>query len=181
MALGWQWIIGILTVLAVAGQALGQTGALSHSPAEVVERYLLLDSKGARLESISHEALSPYVSWKEEPVWGQVVVISDYRVPEDYKEWELVSMLEVVIPVQMAVLGSVYFDTAGFVPDATQKEVRFRVKAINNRWRIVEPILPPHVKQKRMVNFVRQAQLDEKEPMRRSTLTVLEEDLRKAR
>ncbi len=157
------------------------TGALSHSPTEVVKRYLSLDQKGARLDSLSFDTIAPYIAWRDEPAWGRVVVIQEFVVPEDYRQWDIVNQLEVVIPVRVRVLGSVYLETAGFVPGDESVEIRFRVKAIKNRWRIVEPMLPPHVGQRRMVSFVRQALIQETEPSKRSSLAALVEDLRKAK
>ena len=55
-------------------------------------------------------------------------------------------------------------ETAGFVQETETEEVRFRVKAVKNRWRIVEPMLPPHVGQQRMVNFVRESWVKETDP-----------------
>src|ERR1044072_581107 len=52
-----------------------QTGGLGRSPAEIVKKYFELDQKGAKLDSISFEALAPYRAWETEPVWGKVIVI----------------------------------------------------------------------------------------------------------
>jgi hypothetical protein len=170
-------------VLAVATPMYGlaQTGSLSNSPAEIVKRYLGLDKKGARLESMSVDAVLPYTSWKEEPLWGRAVVTQDFMVAEDYRQWEVVDRMEVVIPVTFHVIGLVYFETAGFVSEPGTEEVRFRVKAIKNRWKIVDPMLPPHVGQKRMVNFAREAWLKETDSTKREKLATLQEELRKAK
>jgi hypothetical protein len=108
-------------------------------------------------------------------------VTQDFVVAEDYREWEVVDRMEVVIPVTFHVIGLVYFETAGFVSEPGTEEVRFRVKAINNRWRIVDPMLPPHVSQKRMVNFAREAWLKETDSAKREKLATLQEELRKAK
>ena len=86
-----------------------------------------------------------------------------------------------MIPVTFQVLGSVYLENAGFVQEAGTEEVRFRVKAIKDRWRIVEPMLPPHVGQKRMVNVVREAWVKETDPAKRDRLGALQDELRKAK
>ena len=86
-----------------------------------------------------------------------------------------------MIPVSFQVIGSVYLETAGFVQGAVTEEVRFRVKAVNNRWRIVEPMLPPHVGQKRMVNVVREAWIKETDQAKRARLASLQEELRKVK
>ena len=171
-------LIGWLFVWNIAS---AQTGSLKHSPADVVKRSLALDSKGARLDAMSAETVASYTSWDEEPAWGHVVVTQSFVVAEQYRQWEIVDSLEVVIPVTFQVLGSVYWETAGFISGIETEEVRFRVKAIKNRWRIVEPMLPPHVGQKRMVNFVREAWVKETDPAKRDRLGSLQGELREAK
>ena len=171
----------LLALVLSAGDGLAQTGSLKHSPADVVTRYLTLDSKGARLDAMSVETVAIYTSWNEEPVWGHIVVTRGFVVAEQYRQWEVVDSLEVVIPVTFQVIGSVYLETAGFIQDVETEEVRFRVKAVKNRWRIVEPMLPPHVGQKRMVNFVREAWVKETDPAKRDRLGSLQGELREAK
>ncbi|MGH7216998.1 MAG: hypothetical protein ACREIG_07170 [Nitrospiraceae bacterium] len=167
--------------LVVASNASAQTGSLKHSPADVVKRYLALDYKGARLDAMSVETVASYVNWNEEPAWGHVVVTRSFVVAEQYRQWEIVDRFEIVVPVTFQVIGSVYLETAGFVEAAETEEVRFRVKAVKNRWKIVEPMFPPHVGQKRMVNFVREALLKETDPAKRDRLGALQDELRKAK
>jgi hypothetical protein len=171
----------LLVLMLSAGDGLAQTASIKHSPADVVKRYVTLDYKGARLDAMSIETVASYTSWNEEPAWGHVVVTRGFVVAEHYRQWEVIDRLEIVIPVTFQVIGSVYLETAGFVQDVETEEVRFRVKAVNNRWKIVEPMLPPHVGQKRMVNFVREALLKETDPAKRDRLGVLQEELRKAK
>jgi hypothetical protein len=171
-------LIGWLFVSSIAS---AQTASVKHSPADVVKRYVGLDYKGARLDAMSIETVASYTSWNEEPAWGHVVVTRGFVVAEHYRQWEVIDRLEIVIPVTFQVIGSVYLETAGFVQDVATEEIRFRVKAVNNRWKIIEPMLPPHVGQKRMVNFVREAWLKETDPTKRDRLGVLQDELRKAK
>ena len=171
----------LLALVLSAGDGLAQTASIKHSPADVVKRYVTLDYKGARLDAMSVETVASYTSWNEEPAWGHVVVTRGFVVAEHYRQWEVIDRLEIVIPVTFQVIGSVYLETAGFVQDVETEEVRFRVKAVNNRWKIVEPMLPPHVGQKRMVNFVREALLKETDPAKRDRLGALQDELRKAK
>lgn len=172
-------ILFVLFITSSDGQA--QTYALNHDPVEVVQKFVSLDQKGVRLESLSWETLKPYVHWKDEPAWGHVMVTGEYKVVDDIRQWEVVSMLEVVIPVEFQVLGAIYWETAGFLPEKQVERVKFRVKAVGGRWRIIEPLLPPHVGQKRMINYVRQAMLQETEPTHLATLTALRDELQKAK
>ena len=181
MRIGVAIFVGLIGWLVVASLTSAQTGLLQHSPAEVVKRYLTLDYKGARLDALSTDSVASYTTWEEEPAWGHIVVIRDYVVAEHYRQWEVINSLEVVIPVTFHVLGSVYMETAGFVEGAETEEIRFRVKAVKNRWRIVEPMFPPHVGQKRMVNLVREAWLKETDQPQRDRLGSLQDELRKAK
>ena len=179
-------VLATMTLLALLvgmewGGAWAQTGGLSHSPAEIVKKYFELDQKGAKLDSMSFEALAPYRSWDTEPLWGKVIVIREFSVAEHHRDWEVVNRLEVVIPVTFQVIGSVYLETAGFFPETSVEEIRVRVKSIKNRWRIIEPVLPPHVGQKRMINFVKEAWVKETEPAKRESLATLQSELRKAK
>ena len=173
--------MSLLLLWTDAGVTWAQSGGLSRSPAEIVKKYFELDQKGAKLDSMSYEALAPYRSWDTEPVWGRVVVIREFSVAEHHRDWEIVNQLEVLIPVTFQVIGSVYLETAGFLPEASVEEIHVRVKSVRNRWRIIEPVLPPHVGQKRMINFVREALVKETEPSKRESLTALQDELRKAK
>jgi hypothetical protein len=163
------------------GAAWAQTGGLSHSPAEIVKKYFELDQKGAKLDSMSFEALAPFRNWDTEPIWGKVVVIREFSVAEHHRDWEVVNRLEVVIPVTFQVIGSVYLETAGFLPETSVEQIRVRVKSVKNRWRIIEPMLPPHVGQKRMINYVKEAWVKETEPAKRESLATLQSELRKVK
>ena len=115
-----------LALSSVNGYA--QTNSISHSPAQVVEKYFALDNKGVRLDADSFESVAHLVDWKEEPVWGKVIVISGFTVPDDFRKWEIVNRLEVLVPVEFQVLGVMYMDSAGFVPEPGTEQVRVRVK-----------------------------------------------------
>jgi len=171
----------VLLVGMERGAAWAQTGGLTHSPAEIVQKYFELDQKGAKLDSMSYESLAPFRNWDTEPVWGKVIVIREFSVAEHHRDWEVINRLEVVIPVTFQVIGSVYLETAGFFPENSIEEIRVRVKSVKNRWRIVEPVLPPHVGQKRMINFVKEAWVKETEPAKRESLAALQSELRKAK
>jgi hypothetical protein len=110
--------------LAITNLASAQTASLKNSPADVVKRYLGLDHKGARLDAMSFETVASYTSWHDEPTWGHVVVTRGFVVAEQYRQWEVIDSLEVVIPVTFQVLGSVYMETAGFVQETETEESR---------------------------------------------------------
>jgi len=165
---------------AMVADGLAFTGDLKKDPANVVKAYLSLDMKGARLESMSWETLRPYVNWTRELSWGIVVVIENYEVIDEIKAWEVVNLLEVWIPVKFKVLGTMEWDEVVFKPEPHVEEVRFHVKAVGDRWRIIEPTLPPHVGQKRLIGYVRQAMIEETDGVKAARLTELRDSLRQA-
>jgi hypothetical protein len=171
----------ILSLAVGSNAQVTPSGSMKRSPAEVVKRYVLLDQKGARLDASSFDTVLPYIDWKEEPAWGRVVVVQETRVPEDYREWDILNNLEVVIPVTFHVLGAVYLGNASFIPEETIEEVRFHVKVVEGYWRIVFPIIPPHVGLKRMVSFAREAEVREQNETHRTELASLIDSLRKAK
>ena len=174
--------IAVLSLAMPASAQVEPSGTVTRSPAEIVKNYVRLDMKGARLDAMSFDALRPYIEWNEEPAWRSVVVIQDVDVPEDYRKWEIINNLEVVIPVTFHVRGSVHFDTAVFVPEEKTEEVRFHVKGVRNEWwRIVAPMVPPHIGLKRMLNFVREAELHEQDASQRAVLAALADSLRKSK
>jgi hypothetical protein len=171
----------LLGLILISTDGRAQTGALNKDPARILKKYLELDHKGARLNSMGWESQRPYVGWKEEPVWGQLVVVSGYEVIEDLDQWQVKDNLDVVIPVDYKVLGSLYLEKAVFLSDSHVDRIGFRVKAVNGLWRVVEPMIPPHVGQKRIMNYVKQAIVDETDRSRLDALTALRDDMRAIR
>jgi len=178
----WVSTLLALVLLAVAASSnaqLSPSGSMRRSPADVVKHYVRLDQKGARLDSASFDTVTPYIDWKEEPAWGRIVVVQQSTVSEDYRQWEIVNNLEVIIPVTFQIRGLVYLETAGFIPEDRTEEVRFHVKVVGGYWRILSPVIPPHVGLKRMVSFARDAAAHEPDDTRRTILKDLIESLRK--
>ena len=171
----------VLGLILISSDGRAQTGALTKDPSIILKKYLELDLKGARLSSFTWESQRPYVGWKEEPVWGQLVVVSSYEVIEEIGQWNVKDNLDVVIPVEYKVLGSLYLEKAVFLSEPRVDRIGFRVKAVNGMWRVVEPMIPPHVGQKRIMNYVKQAIVEETDRSRLAALTALRDDLRTVR
>jgi hypothetical protein len=169
----------LLGSIVIVSDGQAQTGALNKDPSILLKKYLDLDLKGARLNPLTWEAQKPYMAWKEETIWGHVVVITGYEVIEEIGQWDVKNNLDVVIPVEYKVVGSLYFEKAVFLPEPHVERIGFRLKAMNGLWRVVDPIVPPHVGQKRVINYVRQAMVEEKDPARLSALTALRDDVRR--
>lgn len=160
--------------------AVGLTGDLTNDPADVIKKYLSLDHRGARLTAPSYESVRPYVAWDEEPTWEHFVVIREFAVNDDVTQWNVVSSTEAVIPVTFQVLGIVDWETATFVPKPGEEVHAVRIRAVDNRWRMIEPMFPPHVGHKRVMNFVKDVALQERDDTRIRLLETLRADVEKA-
>lgn len=167
-------------MLLCSGKAWSLTGDLTNNPVLIVEKFISLDKRGARIEPFGWEGLKPYMGWEREPLWRRVIVIDDYEVSRDVSQWQVLNLQEVVIPVRFRVVGTMAWESATFRSGVDTERVEFRVKAVGNRWRIVEPMLPPHVGVTRLRKYVRQAILQESDPTKRERLIALREALEEA-
>ena len=158
--------------------AVSLTGDLINDPAKVVDKYLSLDKRGVRLTAQTYESVKPYVAWEqEEPVWNRFVVIRDYSISDDVTQWDVVSNTEALIPVTFQVLGVVHVETATFVPEPREERFSIRIRAVDNHWKLVSPVFPPHVGRSRLADFVKDAMLHETNDDRAETLRRLRDDL----
>jgi hypothetical protein len=160
---------------------LALTGDITHDPSKIVKKYLSLDSRGARLDAHSFEVLRPYISWKEEPAWGSVVVISKFEVVEDVTQWKIIGKLEAFIPVTYQVVGYMNWETASFYPESHSETQQFHIKEFQNRWKIVAPQIRPHVGRNRLIDYVRLERLNEQSERKKAALRRLEEQLAKVK
>lgn len=172
---------GFILVLVLVVPVLGKGSDLTSNPAETLEKYLSLDKKGARLEAEGFEVLKPYIHWSEEPAWGQVIIIKRFQVNHDTNDWEILNSLEAKIPVTFDIVGAMLLESATFVLEPRQEILYFRIQGIGDRWRIVEPMMLPHVGRKRAINFVRQALLGETDEVRIDRLQLLKQSLESAK
>ena len=174
-------IVLSIVIGAVIGSATSLNAFNRHiteDPTKTLHKYLSLDKKGARLETSSWQVVEPYVHWKEDFVWGQVVVISNFHIVEDVTQWEIVSGLEAKIPVVFDVLGTMHWESVTFVSDPHQESYLFHIKAVYDRWQIVHPQLPPHVGRQRLLDFVRWTELSESEAKRKALFASLHKQLK---
>jgi len=169
------WMFGVLAVGVNSLQAI--SGHITEDPTKILQKYLSLDKKGVRLEASSWQVVRPFVAWMEEPVWGHVVVISQFEVVDDVSQWEILDGLEAKIPVIFEVLGTMYWKNATFVYDPHRESQYFHIQAVQDRWQIIGPQLPPHVGRQRLIDFVRWTELNESDLERKALLNSLKQQL----
>jgi hypothetical protein len=169
-------MIGALAVSTTSSYAFNRN--IKEDPVKLLDKYLSLDKKGARLEAGSWQVVAPYVDWKEEVAWGHVVVISQFHIVDDVTQWEIVSGLEAKIPVVFDVVGTMHWESVTFVPDPHQESYLFHIKAVYDRWQIIHPQLPPHVGRQRLMDFVRWTELGEADASRKALFAILHKQLK---
>jgi hypothetical protein len=175
IAYGFFWLCSLNVFF--SNPALALTSDLTNDPAGIIKKYLSLDKRGVRLQALSYESVRSYVHWGEEPPWGQVVVIEDYTINDDVREWKIVSSTEAIIPVTFQVAGIMHWEAATFLSEPRKETIELRVKAVLNHWRIIAPMFPPHVGRKRLIDFVRSMILEEDDENRRDVLQRLRDSL----
>jgi hypothetical protein len=165
----------IISVFAPAGAF---NSHITEDPTRVLRKYLSLDQKGVRLDAASLEVMESYVAWQEEPAWGHVVVIADFQIEHDVTKWEIIDDLEAKIPVTFEVLGTMHWESVTFVSDSHQETHWFHIKAQYDRWQIADPLLPPHVGRRRLIDFVRWTELNEPEAKKKALFASLQKQLK---
>ncbi len=169
-------IISVLVLAVSTAQAFNRH--IKEDPIKILDKYLSLDKKGARLEAESWQVFKPYVEWEADVAWGQVVVISTFHIVDDVNEWEIINGLEAKIPVIFDILGVMHWESVTFLSDPHRESYMFHVKAVYDRWQIIHPQLPPHVGRQRLLDFVRWAELGETEEARKALFASLHEQLK---
>ncbi|MFC1477536.1 hypothetical protein ACFL6L_03610 [candidate division KSB1 bacterium] len=119
------------------------------SPKDIVIEYCRLDSGGARISSAGDKSIRQLYSWKFEPGWDSVIIISGFTVKEVYVRDD-----SAAIRVDYDVLG--ILGGHDWIPADTDdkiyaplmekgKTVNFRLIKTNNVWKINSPVVHPHV------------------------------------
>jgi hypothetical protein len=91
---------------------------------ELVSKYCRLDYEGARLDGQGWAKIEPLVSWKSNPEYAEINIISRYTVDPEFTE----SHGKYTVTVRYRLLGS-YNLVTGYVPEPpnTQQNVQYTV------------------------------------------------------
>ncbi len=180
-----RYILGLFFLIALCAVSTDVPRAfnshITEDPTRILKKYLSLDKKGVRLEASTWEVIRPFVAWTDEPAWGQVVVIAEFDVNENTLEWEILGDMEAKIPVTYEVLGSMNWELVTFLDDPHRETHMFHIKAVYDRWQIVGPELPPHVGRRRLMDFIRWAELQEQDEGRKIRFKRLREQLKSSK
>lgn len=110
----------------------------SIPPAEVVRAFCKLDFEGARLEAANYPKIAKLYSWKGEPGWDTALIVKSFRVKPVANNGNTASVI---------VEYTQYGELAGeeFHLKEGANAARFKLKKISGSWRIIAPVIPPHV------------------------------------
>lgn len=116
-------------------------GALELGPRAVVRQFCRLDALGVRASQQGAARIRDLESWPLEPAWDQIVLIKSYTVGPSRPLSSGVFAVEVRYEVVSRLTA------AGLEASAHEETVDFEVgsAAAGEAWRILSPLLPPHV------------------------------------
>jgi hypothetical protein len=128
----------------------GRDGA-KRKPADVVKEYCQLDLQGARLSGETWSRVAPLVGWEDEPGWDSAILASGYHVQSTTVRPDHASVI-----VVFRVLGSLE-DDKPFAPARKGKyeTISFHLERAGDSWKIVRPVIPPHVSLRSMMEHLR--------------------------
>lgn len=113
-------------------------GEYPSTPASVVRLYCDFDLKSGRISTDNFRKLPPVVTWKEEPGWDTVVVVSGYKMLSSKQTHD-----HAVVTVQWAVLG--HSEAENVTREKKSEVIAYQLKLLKGLWKIDSPVLPPHV------------------------------------
>jgi hypothetical protein len=131
-------------------------GEVLSSPEVAIEKYCKLDLEGVNLSSERAKKIFPFIYWpiggKVNPGWDFMVVVSNYSI----KRKATVRKFDhdvVQFEVSYDVLGLVHGGPE-FIEKSEKETIIIEAIKINNGWKIVNPILPPHVSIETAINHL---------------------------
>jgi len=144
-ALGWVFLLGLWISVCVgvaSRQDPPSARPVAHLPgtaSELLQAYCALDFDGARLSSTTFERVNSMVAWAQEPGWDAVKLVEGFTLGAPQASGNRIE-----IPVFYEVVG------AAEGPQVTRfgkqvETVKFELESAGGTWKIVGPIIPPHV------------------------------------
>ena len=121
------------------------------TPRGVVTEFCRLDANGARLSTAAYRKINPLVAWPEEPGWDTAVVIGGYETSKASFDGDGERATVVVSYEVLGVLsGERWYPLERIEPDSIfhrfiARQVTYTVEQNGNSWRLVGPVVHPHV------------------------------------
>jgi hypothetical protein len=157
-------LLVLVLVVSVSAAAQFRPSLPNAQPAKnTVREYCRLDYMGGRLAHDTWIRMQPLTTWKDNPDWHSVTVVSRYDMGDSSE-----SIHSARISVHYQVIGR-FAPGIGFTPDAASEDVDFRVKEVDGDWLIdsADPLVP-HVSRQRVIQWLQAALAREKDPGNRA-------------
>jgi hypothetical protein len=122
-------------------------------PEEVVKTYCRLDFEGARLGSSEFPEFGNLYSWEEEPGWDTAIIVKSFQVKSVKTNGNNATV--VVEYVQLGKMGETLTLRQG------DERINFKLKKSSGSWRIVAPVVAPHVSVLAMQHHIESLVADE--------------------
>src|SRR5512146_409465 len=136
------------------------------APRNVVREFCRLDYVGSRLAPETWSRMKPLTTWKANPDWRSLTVVSRYDMGDASESFHSAR-----ISVHYQVLGR-FEPGIGFTPEPAAQDVEFRLKETDGEWRIdsTEPPVTPHVSKARLVQWLQAALPKERDAANRAVM-----------
>jgi hypothetical protein len=142
---GWLCLLGLWISVGVGvavredPSAARSLANLPDSASQLLEAYCSLDFDGARLNSSTGKQVWSMVAWEHEPGWDAVKLVEGFTLGAPKASGNRIE-----IPVIYEVVGT------AVGPQVTRfgkelETVKFELESAGGSWKIVGPIIPPHV------------------------------------
>ncbi len=165
--------IALVTLLLYASASLAQLRASGLPKNEQVQiavrEFCRQDFVGARLSPEGWSRVKPLTTWKDNPAWKTFHVVSRYE------QTSLSAGLHSArVGVKYMVLGRFELG-AGYSPAPESEDVEFRLKEVDDEWRIDETtpdMLEPHISRQSALQWLQQKQKTVTDPGEKVSIEV---------
>jgi hypothetical protein len=134
-------IAAAVAMLVVVFQLACSNGDLK-GPEKVVDSYCTLDFNGARLTDTAE--IEKLTTFKNEPGWDICVVCKSYRIGSSQIRQGSASVV-----VRYSLFGEL--DGSDFNEKSEDEIITFTLKRSKQGWKIISPLMPPHVSKNSMI------------------------------
>lgn len=112
--------------------------AAEMNPEEVVKQYYIADFNGVRLSGNTYAAITPLVSWKNEPGWDYAFIVDKIKINKIDRQISK----DTIIEVKYHVIGIIGEELAEY---DFYEVIDFSLSNKGKQWKINAPIPPPHI------------------------------------
>ena len=151
------WRLAVIAALLCASSAVAQlrsSGLPKNEQVQIaVREFCRQDFMGGRLSAEGWKRIKQLTTWKDNPVWKSFHVVSRYEQTESSTGFHSAR-----VEVKYFVLGRFELG-AGYAAASESENVEFKLKEIENEWRIEDTdpeVLEPHISKQAAVQWLQE-------------------------